>query len=173
MFIRMAPSDIIEESIDGEKYYILRFSQGDKFIKTRSLVKHVSNVEKVMDLLFNNFIPDSIDYSGIFILLKESKNLNGINLKCSDQLLALLVAESVRNPKNINEPFRLLYKNGPNVNETNRRIVRLTDIGRINDSFVGLAGPHPSRSITNAILKHRNPEVEKAALESPILKVIK
>ena len=52
-------------------------------------------------------------------------------------------------------------------------LVRLTDIGRINDSFVGLAGPHPSRSITNAILKHRNPEVEKAALESPILKVIK
>ena len=173
MFIRMVPSEILEETIDGEKHFILRFSPGDLFVKSRSLVQHVTNLEKVMDLLFNNFIPDSIDYASIFFLLKDSKNLNKIDLKCSDQLLSLLVAESVRNPNNINEPFRMAFKTNPNLSEKDRKIVRLTDIGRINDSFVGLAGPHPSRSISNAIIKHRNPEIEKEAMESPILSAIK
>ena len=172
MTIRMCPSDIIESTIDEEKHYILRFSRGDKFIKTRTLVKHVDNVEKAINLLFNNFIPDSIPYRDIYELIKNAKNINSINLKCSDQLLAVLVAESIRNPENLNQPFRMVFEKDPNFSEYKRKIIRLADIARLNDSFAGIASGNPARSITTAIYKHRNPELEKEQNDSPVIAAI-
>lgn len=163
MSLRMIPSDIIETSEEGEKVFELRFNERDIFMKSRSLIQHVRNVEKGFELLFNNFIPPSISYTEEFQLLKDCKNINKINFKSSDQILALLVAEANRNPKKIEEPFRLAMKKDKALSEYERKIIRLVDLARLNDPFMGLASAHASRSLTVGITKHRKNE-ENAAL---------
>lgn len=171
MTFRMCPSDIIEKTIDGKKFYEFIFHERDVFMKHRSLVKHVTNVEKVFELLFNNFMPESIDYTGEFNLLRDCKNINSIDLKASEQVLAMIVAECNRNPDNINEPFRFALNRNPKLSQLTRHVVRIVDIGRINDSFMGLGSGHPSRAVTVAITKHRLKNSNQ--LEQPVLKAIK
>lgn len=155
MSFRMIPSDIVEVSEGGEPSYELRFLERDVFMKSRSLIQHVRNVERGFDLLFNNFMPDSISYSEEFQLLKNCKNLNKIGLGVSDQLLALIVAEANRDPKDITQPFRMAIKKDPKISEYERHVVRLVDIARLNDAFMGLASAHASRSLTVGITQHR------------------
>lgn len=173
MPIHMCPSRIIEEKIDDEPYILLHFYQNDVFMKSKSLVKTVVNVEKVFNLLFNNFIPKDIDYTHIFNLIKDSKNINSIGLKCSDQLLAILVAEASRNPNNITEPFRLELARNQNVSEYTRHIVRITDIARLRNSFMGLASANPAFSVTVGVTNHRNGSDKNREVVQPIIDAIK
>lgn len=163
MTIRMIPSEINEMTEDGEGIFELKFFEHDVFMKSRSLIQHVRNVEKGFDLLFNNFMPPNISYSEEFQLIKDCKNINKINLQTSDQLLALIVAEANRNPKNINEPFRMAIKKDKNISEYERYVIRLVDLARLVDPFMGLASAHASRSLTVGITKHRQMEEERKA----------
>lgn len=172
MPIHMCPSRIIEEKINDEPYVLLHFYQNDIFLKSKSLVKSVVNVEKVFNLLFNNYIPKDIDYIHIFQLLKDAKNINGINLKCSDQLLAILAAEAARNPNNLNEPFRLALAKEPDTSEYLRYIVRITDIARLRNSFMGLASSYPSLSVTVGVTNHRKGKNNNREVVQPVVDAI-
>lgn len=155
MSFKMCPSEKINTSEDGEPVLELRFYQNDIFMKARSLIQHVRNVEKGMDLLYNNFMPKNISYSGEFELLKDCKNLNKIGLGMSDQTLALIVAEANRDPKNINRAFRFALRDNPKLSEFERHVIRIVDLARLNDPFMGLASAHASRSLTVGIANHR------------------
>ena len=152
--ITMCPSYI--EQRNGQ--CILEFQPGDVFIEQYMVVQTIENQKKVMNMLFNKYIPDSVKYSDIFKLWESCKNVNKINLKSPSSLLELIVSEMCRNPDNPNESFRMFLKKNPNGDENSRMLVNLMALPRYLSTFASISSADPKLGVTKSIVRQREGE---------------
>lgn len=140
--------------------YVLQFYNTDIFIEHVLLVKSIENQKKVINMIFNRYIPDIIPYSGIFKLWEDCKNLNSVNLKSPSSLLELIVSEICRNPENLNENFRMYLKKHQekNVDEHARVLVNLLDLPKYLSTFASISSANPVHGTTKSITRERKGE---------------
>lgn len=152
--ITMCPSYV--EQRKGEM--ILEFQPGDVLIEQYMVVQTIENQKKVMNMLFNRYVPDSIKYSDVFKLWESCKNVNKINLKSPSSLLELIVSEMCRNPENMNEAFRMYLKKNPNGDESSRVMVNLMDLPKYLSTFASISSADPKMGVTKSIIREREGE---------------
>ncbi len=152
--ITMCPSYIEQRGAEC----ILEFQPGDIFIEQYMVVQTIENQKKIMNMLFNKYIPDSVKYSDIFKLWESCKNVNKINLKSPSSLLELIVSEMCRNPENLNESFRMYLKKNPNGDESSRVLVNLMALPRYLSTFASISSADPKAGVTKSIVRQREGE---------------
>lgn len=164
--ITMEPSYKIQKGAE----YILEFHAGDVFIKSILLVQTIENQKRVINMLFNRYIPDFIGYSDIFKTWESCKNINKINLKSPSSLLELIVSEMCRNPENLNQSFRMYLKKYPDGDEKLRVLVNLLDLPKYLSTFGSLSSANPTHGATKSVTRTRKNEADEI---SPVEEAIK
>ena len=168
--IILTPKNIREGIENGERCLILEFFENETIIKSVRIIQSILNVECALNLLFDNFIPESMSYSDVCNCLEESALLNNINYKTNMANIELIVMKMCRNPNVLNEEFRKVLAKDPDKSQYGFSVVRLLDAAKYEDGFSALISSNPMLGITNSIKDARKVRVTE---ESPVEKSIK
>ena len=168
--IILTPKNVREEIDNGERVSILEFMQDDTFMMSTKVIQHVTNVEAAFNLLFNNFIPKSMNYQDICQCIEESSELNGIDLQSKAVVLELIVMQLCRDANKVSEPFRRTLALNPEHSEFLFRVIRLLDAAKYQDAFSALTSSNPMLGTINSIKDTKEGRITE---ESPVEQSIK
>lgn len=168
--IILSPKNVREEIENGERVSILEFMQDDIFMASTKVIQHVTNVEAAFNLLFNNFIPKSMNYQDICQCIEESAELNGIDLQSKTVVLELIVMQLCRDGNKISEPFRRTLGANPEHSEYLFKVIRLLDAAKYQDAFSALTSSNPMLGTINSIKDTKEGRITE---ESPVEQSIK
>jgi hypothetical protein len=158
-FIKMEPSRIFTER-DEEKrtVHIFEFGYGDNFLSSTKIKKDWKIVSKMIEILIQGFLPQSIKYENIYKLIKECCYLNDVNLNVADTILEILISELNRDPDNIRTAFRFLINENPSIDTRIAKHVKIDTLGRISNTFAALSSADPKQGLTVSINREKNGE---------------
>lgn len=169
--IHMCPTTITQKRNEETQRLVnvLEFVQGDMFIKSTNITKTWKTVNKILNLLISGFIPDELGYDEILDFMLDACRINDAGLNVVDTVLELMISELNRSPYDISKPFRVLINENPKVKMTNRRSIKMDELGRLNNTFAAISSADAKQGITMSVSRTRNKEPQK---ESSVEKVI-
>lgn len=159
--IILTPNNRKEEVIDGVRNSILEFMQNDIMVESVKIIQDVKNVESAMNLLFNNFIPESMDYADIMNCIENSAELNNINLKTTSVNLEMIVTKMCKNPDNLSLDFRTVLAKNPKTNQKLFKIIRLADASKYENAFSAITSGNPMLGIVKSISDTRKGRIPR------------
>lgn len=112
--IEMKPSEVDDATINDEKFKVLTFYKGDKFMVRTDVVK----IEKMGYYLWKEFIglgrfPKYVNYDNIFWLLDSLKTVTGKGIDASHTLLEVIYQHLFRDSEHVDKPYRLARPGTP------------------------------------------------------------
>ena len=163
--------NIDTDTLEKENYFAFIFLNGDTFIVTTSVVQSTSTVDNFVYMLLNGQIPKSVNYDEIAKLWSECSIINGSKtLKSDFNTLAMIIANIVRDPANLSQPFRLVYDKYFAKGIMNGKMLRYMDIPRYISSFTAITGSDPRHGITVAM--ERIHGEKQTDITSPVEEII-
>lgn len=150
--ILLTPSNIREETVDGEFIYVLEFYKNSIFTESNLFTQSTDPVVKYVDMLFNNYIPKQLSYTTIYTMLKLTATLNKVNYKVPSMILQMIVSEMCRNPNNPNEPFRLLLTKKPDTSESGRQLISLKELSKYATTFGAVSSGYISFGLSRSVI---------------------
>ena len=149
---------LIKDS-DPENYRIFRYRKDDIVINSTKTVQHISNVEKVLNLLFIlGSIPNTIPYDIIGDILFESMDIYGGSFGISAQVMGIVVSEVCRAKNKKNIPYRLSGSTDPH----DYKSLSLKNVSQLTSPYTALISDDFDESILYAMM---NNEPKHTALE--------
>ncbi|MDR0675712.1 MAG: hypothetical protein LBF97_01565 [Elusimicrobiota bacterium] len=162
--IHMCPSDIYEERDEKKKLrHVLEFIQGDMFIKNINAIEDWKKVSSLLHLLISGFIPNELEYNEILSFINESLRINKTDFGVADTVLEILIAEISRDKDDPMKPFRFTIRDNPSIKMTDRKSVKIDNLGRLTNTFAGISSADPKQGVTTAITRARNNIPEKVS----------
>ena len=144
---------LIKDS-DPEEYRILRYRKDDIVINSTKTVQHISNVEKVLKLLFIlGAIPNTIPYDIIGDILFESMDIYGGSFNICAQVMGIVVSEVCRAKNNVNLPYRL----GGSTDPHDYKSMALKNVSQLTSPYTALISDDFDESILYAMM-NENPK---------------
>lgn len=115
-----------------QDYRVLKYKKDSPIIISTKVAEDVSNVEAILKLfIISGYIPNTIPYDKIqFYLLDNIKN-NGESYNVHLQLFGVILSEICRNPKNLNQPFRLSKSN----NMTDYKSISVKQVAKMASAY--------------------------------------
>lgn len=165
----LSPRSYKEEVKDGKRVLILEFMNEDVFIQSTKIIQTVLNVESAFNILFNNFIPPSMDYDDVINFIENSSEINKINLKATIVNIEMIVMKMCKNPNNYSEDFRKILAKDKNYNKKNFKVIRLMDAAKYENAFQAITSANPMVGIMKSISDSKKGRVpENSPVEDSI-----
>lgn len=163
--IVLRPGEIYEESIDGDRYYVMDFEPGDVVIDSLT-VPQDNNIGYYHYLEFTKYgrRPWYLSPEIVLACFDESKYYTGKGTGGSPQAIRVLYALVQRDPKDLGIPFRYSpYMKDPNVKPV---VIGINNPGALlNSTFSRLTSGYMADNIVAGIL---NPDTKVTVLEEVI-----
>ena len=164
--------DVARDTLVKVNYYNFIFFKGDTYIKSTSVVQKFDTVDKFMYMLLNGQLPKSLRYDEVTSIWAKCAEINGSgSLKANFSILAMIVSNLIRDPKNYSNPFRLVYDSYYSRGVYNGKLIRYMDIPKYISNFTAITGADPRYGVTVAMDRVYG-ENKKDTL-SPVEEIIK
>jgi hypothetical protein len=160
--VSMKPGDIYEETVNGDRYYVMEFEPGDAVL-VNATIPQDSNITYSYYLEFTKFarIPWYLTDSALLEIFDEAKYYTGKATGTSNQVYRVLYSLTQRDPKNLDIPFR--YSPDFNNPGSKPKIIGINNPGQLlNATFNRLTSGYMSDNIIAGIL---NPDDKVTVLE--------
>lgn len=131
-----------------EDYRVLKYTKGDKIVKSVMLEQKVSNADILLQMFMTGKLPTTIDYSIIYKYFLDNINLNGEDYKLNAQLFAILQAEPCRSKDDI----KVLFRHTDMKDMTNYQYIPMKQIAKYTSPFASITSENIDESIVNAVL---------------------
>ncbi len=161
VFFLTTPTDIQEKTINVEdteletvekvKLYVLTFYQGDTCVNGTVVAELLPTMRKYAEMLFGAQLPATLSYREILEVWIQCNDLNGsAGLGVTYPLLASIVGELIRDPKDLSRPFRRSLPKTDKIANIphNGKTVRLMDLPRYISSFAAVSSADAKHGIT-------------------------
>ena len=158
----LCPDDIREERDKETKdlKLLLEFHKGSKFISTLNIQKDWRVGNKFFKLILNGYIPKRIPYNELISIWEDVTALSDLDLKINPEDHEIMLAELCRNPNNLKMLFRHYVNKHENVSMLDYKMMRISVVGKLNNTFSAISGGDPKQGITNSINRERYNEAQ-------------
>lgn len=89
-----------------QDYRLLKFKKGDQVVVSTKVPEDVVNAEEFYKMFTSGKMPTTIKYDVLHEYFQENIRLNGGDYGINMQLFGMIIAESIRDPKDIKKLFR-------------------------------------------------------------------
>ncbi|QDH47111.1 virion structural protein [Aeromonas phage LAh10] len=162
--IVMKPGEIDEISIGGTRYYIFDFEPGEVVIENMTIPQD-SNIGYYYYLEFTKYarLPWYCSEASLLAVYDAAKFYTGKGFGTSNQCIRVLYALVMRDPNNLDLPFRY----SPDLNKGGKpKIIGINNPGQLlNSTFSRLSSGYMADNIIGGIL---NPDTKVTELEEVI-----
>lgn len=138
-----------------EKYYVLKYFNGDVVMTSTNAIATVDNVETFIKMLNDGKIPSTIPYDNLLPLMIKNLEINSVNLQVSATLMSCIISELYRSKKNIAKPFRQEIGKSRDVSVFAYTNVNNRTVCSMNSTFSALTFEDIDSMITSSINKNR------------------
>jgi len=144
-----------------QDYRFLKYKKDDVIVVSTKVPEEIENVEEFYKIFLTGNLPTTIPYDKLQDYFTESARINGCNYGVSLQLFGIIISEMCRDPKNMNNPYRL----AKNKNMFDYKAINIEDIPKLVSPYQSLTSVNWDEGLINAI-------INKNAVDSPLEKVL-
>lgn len=144
-----------------QDYRFLKYKKDDIIVVSTKVPEEIENVEEFYKIFLTGNLPTTIPYDKLQDYFTESARINGCNYGVSLQLFGIVISEMCRDPKNMNNPYRL----AKNKNMFDYKAINIEDIPKLVSPYQSLTSVNWDEGLINAI-------INKNAVDSPLEKVL-
>lgn len=144
-----------------QDYRFLKYKKDDIIVVSTKVPEEIENVEEFYKIFLTGNLPTTIPYNKLQDYFTESARINGCNYGVSLQLFGIVISEMCRDPKNMNNPYRL----AKNKNMFDYKAINIEDIPKLVSPYQSLTSVNWDEGLINAI-------INKNAVDSPLEKVL-
>ena len=163
--IVMKPGDITEQTINGDRYYVMEFEPGEVVIENMTIPQD-SNIGYSYYIEFTKYarLPWYCSEASLLAVYDEAGYYTGKPFGSSAQCIRVLYALVMRDANNLDIPFR--YSPDFNKPDAKPRIIGINNPGQLlNSTFSRLSSGYMADNIISGIL---NPDTKVTDLEEVI-----
>jgi len=144
-----------------QDYRFLKYKKDDIIVVSTKVPEEIENVEEFYKIFLTGNLPTTIPYDKLQDYFTESARINGCNYGVSLQLFGIIISEMCRDPKNMNNPYRL----AKNKNMFDYKAINIEDIPKLVSPYQSLTSVNWDEGLINAI-------INKNEVDSPLEKVL-
>lgn len=144
-----------------QDYRFLKYKKDDIIVVSTKVPEEIENVEEFYKIFLTGNLPTTIPYDKLQDYFTESARINGCNYGVSLQLFGVVISEMCRDPKNMNNPYRL----AKNKNMFDYKAINIEDIPKLVSPYQSLTSVNWDEGLINAI-------INKNEVDSPLEKVL-
>lgn len=174
-YIHMSPSDIeygvnlqLKGDSQEEKYIVLKFNKGDRFINSLCIATDNDQVIDFVKIMSYGKLPHTIPYDKVLDLWLNNLSINNNDLGVTSVIQELFIAAIYRDKNDPSKAFRFVIDDKTSMYDYTT--INLKHLANYNSAFTAVTFEDPDYALTNAITKTLYNQKE---IESPIEKVIK
>jgi hypothetical protein len=158
------------DELEESSFIKLKYYKGDIFIDNVNVMRLADNVKLFFNLLVSGKMPKLIPYDQILKVLIDCLVINNTNLKTSGTVYEMIISEICRDQKSVRDSFRYRAGKSDKVNMYEYTPMNIKSVARFASTFGAVTFEDIDYSLTTAVNKARQKQVEK---ESPVEKTIK
>ena len=148
---------------------VLKYNKGAKLMNSRVIQDAQSSLQ-YLDMAMGGKVPGGIPYDKLAAIFQKNKAVNNVDFGVRPEVEELVVGLNYRNPKNLSQPFSLIYGGDLNVSPYDYITVGTRQICQYASTFASITFEDMDSMITTSINRARTKGHEQY---SPIEQVIK
>lgn len=140
---------------EEEKYYVLKYFNGDVVMTSTNVIATIDNVETFIKMLNDGKIPKTIPYTELLNIMIRNLELNSVNLQVPGTLMSCIISELYRSKKDIAKPFRQEIGKNPSVSPYAYVSVNNRTVCSMNSTFTAMTFEDMDSMVTSSVNRER------------------
>lgn len=148
-----SPTKIQEVSVDDEPFFELVYEKGDLLLVSNDVLIDKELVYPISTEFYSNGrLPWFYNPTELLAIYPNLEEFNGVNLATDMAAYGILLSMMLRDPNDINRPFRVGIKSKQDLQNKRPVIVGMNKVDLIvNGTLAKLSGPYLNANITGAL----------------------
>ena len=140
-----------------QDYRLLKYKKGDPIIVSVKVPEEIENVEQMMNLfVITGNVPNTIPYDKLQNYFIENMDMNGNSYGLSLQMFGIIISELCRDPKKLDQPFRL----SKSKDMTNYPTLSIKEISKMISPYSAIISENFDDSVVHAAMnKNKNVDI--------------